>query len=101
MAGKKKYDKEYKVQAVKLGREVGFSKAAQELGISVDTLYGWNKAAKEAQTGHGSRKPDAGERHESGGRGAPVLLSISLFLILSPQTHQGVNLIFLMGKLRN
>ena len=41
MAGKKKYDKEYKVQAVKLGREEGFSKAAQELGISVDTLYGW------------------------------------------------------------
>ena len=39
-------DKEYKVQAVKLGREIGFSKAAEELGIPTDTIYGWNKAAK-------------------------------------------------------
>ena len=46
MGQKKIYDKEYKVQAVKLGREVGFSKAAEELGIPTDTIYGWNKAAK-------------------------------------------------------
>lgn len=46
MAQKKVYDKEYKVQAVKLGRERGFSDAAKELGIPTDTLYGWNKAAK-------------------------------------------------------
>ena len=46
MAQKKIYDKEYKVQAVKLGREIGFSKAAEELGIPTDTIYGWNKAAK-------------------------------------------------------
>ena len=47
MVQKKAYDKEFKVQAVKLGREIGFSKAAKELGINVDTLYGWSKAAKE------------------------------------------------------
>ena len=46
MAQKKIYDKEYKVQAVKLGREIGFSKAAEELGIPTDTIYGGNKAAK-------------------------------------------------------
>lgn len=49
MARKKVYDKDFKIQAVKLGREIGFSKAAEELGIVTDTLYGWNKAAK---TGH-------------------------------------------------
>ena len=30
MVQKKVYDKEFKVQAVKLGREIGFSKAAKE-----------------------------------------------------------------------
>ena len=61
MAEKKKYDKEYKMQAVKLGREIGFSKAARELGINTDTLYGWNKAAKEARLdmGVGTQTPDS------------------------------------------
>ncbi len=27
--------------------EIGFSKAAQELGVNTDTLYGWNRRAKE------------------------------------------------------
>ena len=59
MTEKKSYDKEYKVQAVKLGREIGFSKAARELGINTDTLYGWNRAAKEAQLdlGEGTQTP--------------------------------------------
>ena len=48
MAQKKVYDKEFKIQAVKLGREIGFSKAAKELGVNTDTLYGWNKRAKDA-----------------------------------------------------
>ncbi len=39
MAEKKTYDKEYKIQAVKLGREIGISKAARELGINTDTLW--------------------------------------------------------------
>ena len=38
MAQKRAYDKEYKIQAVKLGREIWFARAATELGISVDTL---------------------------------------------------------------
>ena len=49
MAAKKTYDTEYKVQAVKLGREIGFSKAARELNVNADTLYGWNRAAKDAK----------------------------------------------------
>ena len=37
----RKYNTEYKVQAAKLSNEIGSSKAAVELGIPVDTLYGW------------------------------------------------------------
>ena len=45
----RKYDAEYKVQAVKLSNEIGSSKAAVELGIPVDTLYGWVKAVKDGR----------------------------------------------------
>lgn len=57
MAQKKVYDKEFKIQAVKLGREIGFSK---ELGVNIDTLYGWNKRAKDARLGlgPGTQTPD-------------------------------------------
>ncbi len=60
MAQKKFYDKEFKIQAVKPGREIGFSKAAKELGVAVDTLYGWNKAAKDARLdlGPGTQTPE-------------------------------------------
>lgn len=43
---KKVYDNEFKIQAVKLGREIGFSKAAKELGVNIDTLYGGINAPK-------------------------------------------------------
>ncbi len=33
-----KYDHEYKVQAVKLAKEIGYSKAAKELGIFPTTI---------------------------------------------------------------
>ena len=61
MGQKKVYDKEFKVQAVKLGREIGFSKAAKELGINVDTLYGWSKAANEGRLdlGPGAHTPES------------------------------------------
>ena len=61
MAQKKVYDEELKIQAVKLGREIGFSKAAKELGVNIDTLYGWNKRAKDARLdlGPGSHTPDS------------------------------------------
>lgn len=60
MAQKKVYDKEFKIQAVKLGREIGFNKAAKELGGNIDTLYGWNKRAKDARLdlGPGTLTPD-------------------------------------------
>ncbi len=60
MAQKKVYDKEFKIQAVKLGREIGFSKAAKELGVNIDTLYGWNKRAKDGRLdlGPGNQTPD-------------------------------------------
>ena len=40
------YDKEFKVQALKLADELGCSRAATELGIPVGPLYGWKKAVK-------------------------------------------------------
>lgn len=45
----RKYNTEYKVQAVKLANEIGSSKAAVEWGIPVDTLYGWVRAVKEGR----------------------------------------------------
>ncbi len=55
----RKYDAEYKVQAVKLSNEIGSSKAAAELGIPVDTLYGWVKAVKDGRLdiGDGAHTP--------------------------------------------
>ena len=60
MAQKKVYDKEFKVQAVKQGREIGFSTAAKELGVNVDALYEWNKRVKDARLdlGLGTQTPD-------------------------------------------
>ena len=57
--GQRKYEKEYKVQAVKLAKESGAGKAAKELGIPVDTVYGWQKAVREGRlgAGPGSRGP--------------------------------------------
>jgi len=50
MGGKQKnYDREYKIQAVKLSKEIGSAKAAAELGIPVDTLYGWQRAVREGR----------------------------------------------------
>ena len=53
------YDMEYKIQAVKLAKEIGGAKAAAELGIPENTLYAWMKAAREGRldTGHGSHTP--------------------------------------------
>ena len=58
--GQRKYEKEYKVQAVKLAKEIGAGKAARELGIPVDTLYGWQKAVREGrlEAGSGSQAPE-------------------------------------------
>ena len=44
MAENRQYDHEYKVQAVKLAKEIGQAKAVKELGISKNTMYGWVRA---------------------------------------------------------
>ena len=42
----KSYTKEYKVEALKLAKEIGTKKAAEELVIPKGTLSGWVNAAK-------------------------------------------------------
>lgn len=51
---------EYKVNAVKLAEKIGAKKAADELGIPDNTLYGWVRAAKLGQLniGTGYRIPE-------------------------------------------
>lgn len=50
----RKYEKEYKVEAVKLAKEIGVRKAARELGIPENTLYGWMKAVREGRLDMGA-----------------------------------------------
>ena len=59
MATQKRYDLEYKIQAVKLARQIGINKAAKELGIASSTLNGWNIAAKQGKInlGPGEQTP--------------------------------------------
>ena len=54
------YDMEYKIQAVKLAKELGGAKAAAELGIPENTMYAWTKAAREGRldVGPGSHTPE-------------------------------------------
>ena len=60
MSEKREYEKEYKVQAVKLAKKIGSTKAAEELQIPVNTLYGWIRKAKkgELDIGCGERSPE-------------------------------------------
>lgn len=60
MAEQRKYDKEYKVEAVKLAKEIGQKKASEELGIPIGTLYGWVKQAANGSLdmGKGNQTPD-------------------------------------------
>lgn len=39
-----KYDKSFKLEAIRLSDEIGVKKAADQLGISYHTLYGWRKS---------------------------------------------------------
>jgi len=56
----RKYDMEYKIQAVKLAKELGGAKAAAGLGIPENTMYAWTKAAREGRlnVGSGSHTPE-------------------------------------------
>lgn len=53
----KQYDKEFKVQAVKLTQQIGSTRAAKELDIPVNTLYGWMRVHKEGRLDGGTRTP--------------------------------------------
>ena len=57
----RKYDHEYKVQAVKLAREIGGNKAAKELGVPEGTIHTWLKAARTGtlDIGEGSHTPES------------------------------------------
>ena len=50
---------DFKIQAVKLAKEIGGAKAAAELGIPENTMYAWTKAAREGRldAGPGSHTP--------------------------------------------
>ena len=60
MSENKQYENEYKVQAVKLAKKIGSVKAANELQIPVNTLYGWIRKAKigSLDIGCGERSPE-------------------------------------------
>ena len=60
MSENKQYEKEYKVQAVKLAKKIGAVNAANELQIPVNTLYGWIQKVKTAELdiGCGERSPE-------------------------------------------
>ena len=57
----RKYDHEYKEQAVKLAQEIGGAKAAKELGIPEGTIYTWLKAVRggKLDIGAGSHIPNS------------------------------------------
>ena len=57
----RKYDHEYKVQAVKLAREIGGTKAAKELGVPEGTIHTWLKAARTGtiDIGEGAHTPQS------------------------------------------
>jgi transposase-like protein len=63
MKNQKKYDREFKINAVKLYRESGktLEEIGQDLGIPKTTLYGWIEEFKEhgknSFPGSGSLKP--------------------------------------------
>lgn len=60
MGNQRKYDEQYKIQALKLAQEIGTSKAAKELGISENTMYGWVRAQKlgKIDLGPGTQTPE-------------------------------------------
>lgn len=55
------YEKGYKVEAVKLAREIGGAKTAKELGIPEGTIYTWVKAARSGSLdiGEGCHTPSS------------------------------------------
>ena len=67
MAGRKRYSREFKVEAVRLVRERGVSmaQAARDLGVHVNVLRSWVREHRadpaEAFPGHGQQGPEKAE----------------------------------------
>ena len=61
----RKYDQEYKIQAVKLAKEIGGAKAAKELGIPEGTIHTWLKAVRAGTLDIGHGCTYSGKRDES------------------------------------
>lgn len=60
----RKYDHEYKVQAVKLAKEIGGAKSAKELGIPEGTIHTWLKAVRAGKLDMGGRLSYSRQRNE-------------------------------------
>jgi transposase len=60
MSKNRKYDNDFKVQAIKLAKEIGNKKAASEIGVPLNTLNGWMHKAKDGSLdiGLGEQTPD-------------------------------------------
>jgi len=56
------YNKEYKIEAVKLAEQIGAKKAASELGIPGGTMSSWMHDARKGaiDTGAGTQTPKSG-----------------------------------------
>jgi transposase len=59
MRGRRKFSKEYKLEAVRLAEQRGARAASESLGIDMSLLYNWKKALEsegaEAFRGNGNR----------------------------------------------
>lgn len=62
MVENKQYNHEYKVQVVKLAKGIGQAKAAKELEVPQNTLYGWMRINRlgNLDLGAGSQTPQSG-----------------------------------------
>lgn len=60
----RKYDMEYKIQAVKLAKELGGAKAAAELGIPEKHHVCMDKSCQEGTVGCRCRFPHTADSHE-------------------------------------
>lgn len=59
----RKYEAEYKKEAVKIAKEVGTKKASEELKIPYGTLYNWIKKERKGALETGEAKtPSEGRR---------------------------------------
>ena len=56
---KRQYTLEFKQQAAELGARVGFSRAAEQLGVAVSNIHGWSKELKKSD-GKKSKKSATG-----------------------------------------